>query len=160
MAAKGLCGIWGLAMALIVRCTSACEMHLRGLRRGGRQRVWPPAGGAVLLPETRSRWAGCGWGLWVLWLWGLAYCPPVCRGLHRRSLKSPGLRHFSQNPAFTLQASELLLVFFFYLRLSCPRLRIREPSEKPTVMQTHEGLFTTSSLCPSIPDRAEQGLGP
>ena len=114
----------------------------------------------MLLPETRSRWAGCGWGLWVLWLWGLAYCPPVCRGLHRRSLKSPGLRHFSQNPAFTLQASELLLVFFFYLRLSCPRLRIREPSEKPTVMQTHEGLFTTSSLCPSVPNKRSMDLDP
>ena len=33
--------------------------HLRGQRRGGRQRLWPPAGGAVLLPETRRWWAGC-----------------------------------------------------------------------------------------------------
>ena len=31
-------------------------------------------------------------------------------------------------------------------------------SEKP--MQTHEGLFTSLSLGPSIPDTAEQGLGP
>ena len=27
MAASGLCRVWGLAMALIVRCTSAWEMH-------------------------------------------------------------------------------------------------------------------------------------
>ena len=27
-------------------------------------------------------------------------------------------------------------------------------------MQTHVGLFTSSSLGPSIPDTAEQGLGP
>ena len=27
-------------------------------------------------------------------------------------------------------------------------------------MQTHEGLFTSSSLGPSVPDAAEQGLGP
>ena len=27
-------------------------------------------------------------------------------------------------------------------------------------MQTHEGLFISLSLCPSIPDTAEQGLGP
>ena len=103
-------------------------------------------------------------GIWVGSLGplalGLSILPPVCRGLHRRAHKPPGLRRFSQNPAFTLPASELLLVFFFYLRLLCPRLRIRETSEKPTLMQTHEGLFTTSSLCPSIPDRAEQGLGP
>ena len=32
--------------------------------------------------------------------------------------------------------------------------------EKPTLKQTHEGLFTSSSLCPSIPDSAEQGLRP
>ena len=27
-------------------------------------------------------------------------------------------------------------------------------------MQTHQGLFTSSSLGPSVPDTAEQGLGP
>ena len=27
-------------------------------------------------------------------------------------------------------------------------------------MQTHEGLFISSSLGPSVPDTAEQGLGP
>ena len=27
-------------------------------------------------------------------------------------------------------------------------------------MQTHEGLFTSSILCPSIPDIADRGLGP
>ena len=38
----------------------------------------------------------------------------------------------------------------------CPRLRIRETTKEPTPMQTHEGLFTSSSLGPSIPDTAEQ----
>ncbi|XP_077756318.1 uncharacterized protein LOC144315518 [Canis aureus] len=42
----------------------------------------------------------------------------------------------------------------------CPRLRIRETTKEPTQMQTHEGLFTSSSLGPSVPDTAEQGLGP
>ena len=42
----------------------------------------------------------------------------------------------------------------------CPRLRIRETTKEPTPMQTHEGLFTSSSLGPNIPDTAEQGLGP
>ena len=41
-----------------------------------------------------------------------------------------------------------------------PRLRIRETTEEPTLIQTHEGLFTSSSLGPSTPDTAEQGLGP
>lgn len=42
----------------------------------------------------------------------------------------------------------------------CPRLRIRETTEEPTPMQTHEGLFTSSGLGPSAPDTAEQRLGP
>ena len=33
-------------------------------------------------------------------------------GLHRRAPKPPGLRRFSQNPAFTLPASELLWFVF------------------------------------------------
>ena len=44
--------------------------------------------------------------------------------------------------------------------LLCPRLRIRETTKEPTPMQKHEGLFASSSLGPSIPDTAEQGLGP
>ena len=46
-------------------------------------------------------------------------------------------------------------------RLLCPRLRIQETTKERTPMQTHEGLFTSSSLGPSAPDPAEQqGLGP
>ena len=44
--------------------------------------------------------------------------------------------------------------------LLCPRSRIRETTKEPTPMQTHEGLFTSSILGPSIPHAAEQGLGP
>ena len=86
---------------------------------------------------------------------GLSIPPPSLQALHRR-----GPKRISQNPAFTLPASELLLVLFSYLRLLCPRLRIWESMEKPTTMQTHEGLFTNSSFCPSMPDTEEQGLGP
>ena len=46
------------------------------------------------------------------------------------------------------------------LRLLCPRLRIQETIKEPTQMQTHEGLLTSQSLGPSIPDTVEQGLGP
>ena len=38
--------------------------------------------------------------------------PPVCRGLHRRAPKPPGLCRFSQNPALTLPASEFLWFCF------------------------------------------------
>ena len=48
--------------------------------------------------------------------------PPVCRGLHRRAPKPPGLCRFSQNPAFTLPASELLLVLFFLSQTVVPKI--------------------------------------
>ena len=41
-----------------------------------------------------------------------------------------------------------------------PNLRIQETTKEPTPMQTHEGLFTSSSFCPSMPDTEEQVLGP
>ncbi|XP_077700453.1 uncharacterized protein LOC144281356 isoform X2 [Canis aureus] len=41
-----------------------------------------------------------------------------------------------------------------------PKIANPRNHQKPTLMQTHEGLFTSSSLCPSIPDTVEQGLGP
>ena len=85
---------------------------------------------------------------------GLSIPSPSLQALHRRAPKL-----ISQNSAFTLPMSKLLLVLFFYLRLLCPRLWIWEITKKPTPMP-HEGLFTSSSLCPSIPNTAEQGLGP
>ena len=48
--------------------------------------------------------------------------PPVCRGLDRRAARPPGLRCFSQNPAFTLPASELLLVLFFLYQTVVPKI--------------------------------------
>ena len=60
--------------------------------------------------------------------------PPVCRGLDRRATRPMSLRCFSQNPAFTLPASELLLVLFFFISDCCaqdcesgkpPRCRLR-----------------------------------
>ena len=59
----------------------------------------------------------------------------------------------------------LLVIDFMLLRLNlelllCPRLLIRETTKEPTPMQAHEGLLASSSLGPSIPNTAEQGLGP
>ena len=125
-------------------------------------------------PTTWWHWVVCAGSRDGPWRWFLgAHLPGRCNcgvrgrvGVSASGLQwaalccSLSLHCFSQNPAFTLPASELLLVLFFFLRLFCPRLRIRETTEKPTPMQTHEGLFTSSSLCPSTPDIAEQGLGP
>ena len=44
--------------------------------------------------------------------------------------------------------------------LLCPGLRIRETTKEPTLMQVHKGLLASSSLGPSAPVTAEQGLGP
>ena len=52
VAANGLCRVSEWVLALILRCTSAWEMHLWGQRQGGRQSLWPPVGSTVLLPES------------------------------------------------------------------------------------------------------------
>ena len=105
-------------MVLIVRCTSAWEMNLRGQGWGGLQRLWPPAGGAVVLPEIGAVWRDLGGDTGSS---GSGAKHPTPQSASP-SQKSP--KRISQNPAFTLPVSDLLLVLFFYLRLLCPRLRI------------------------------------
>ena len=116
VAANGLCGIWGWPMVLIVRCTSAWEMHLRGQGWGGLQRLWPPAGDAVVLPEIGAVWSDLGGDTGSSGS-GAKHPTPQSASPPQKSPK-----RISQNPAFTLPASEMLLVLFFYLRLLCPRL--------------------------------------
>ena len=35
-------------------------------------------------------WAGCGWGLWFLWIWDWASFPPSLHGLPQKSSQVPG----------------------------------------------------------------------
>ena len=91
-------------------------MHLRSQRWGGHQHLWPPVGGAVLLPETPPGGQDVGGVSGSSGSGAEHPSLPVCMDFHRRAPKPPGLRRFSQNPAFTLPVSELLLVLFFYLR--------------------------------------------
>ena len=53
VAASGLCGVWRWDVVLIVRCTSAWEMHLQGSVTGWASAPLASSGSAVLLPETR-----------------------------------------------------------------------------------------------------------
>ena len=138
--------------ALIVRCTSAWELHLWGQKRGGRQRLWAPAGGAVLMGGMRVG------SLCPLAL-GLSILPPSQLAPPQESSQAPGSPLLLSEPCVHSTCVRASFGFVFFLRLLCPRLRIRETTEKLTLMQTHEGLFTNSSLCPCIPDTVEQGLG-
>ena len=86
--------------------------------------------------------------------------PPVCRGLHRRAPKPPGLRRFSPNPAFTLPASELLLVCIFISDCCAQDCE----SEKP-LRSRHRckrtRVYLQAQACVQVhPDTTEQGLGP
>ena len=72
----------------------------------------------------------------------------------------PGKRH--QYPISISQANNFINHFIIspIATVLCPRLWIWETTKEPTPMQAHEGLLASSSLGPSIPDTAEQGLGP
>ena len=91
---------------------------------------------------------------------GLSILPPSLQGPPQKSPQAPGSPLLLSEPCVHSTCVRASFLLFFYLRLLCPRLWIRKTMEKPTPKQTHEGLFTSSSLCPSTPDIAEQGLGP
>ena len=122
----------------------------RGQRQGGRQGLWAPAGSTVLLPESWLWWVGCRWGSWVLWLWGWASRPPVCWGLHRRAPKPPGLRRFSQNPVFTLPASELLLFVFFFISDCCAQDCESEKSPRSQHQCKHTRVYLQARTCVQV----------
>ena len=62
-------------------------------------------------------------GMWVGTLGsvalGLSILLPSLHGPPQKSPQVPDLRRFSQNPAFTLHAPELLLVLFFFISDCC-----------------------------------------
>ena len=103
-------------MVLIVRCTSAWEMHLRGQGWGGLQRLWPPAGGAVVLPEIGAVWSDLGGDTGSSGS-GAKHPTPQSASPPQKSPK-----RISQNPAFTLPASEMLLVLFFLSQTVVPKI--------------------------------------
>ena len=121
-------------------------MQLRDQRQGGHQHLWPPVGGAELLPETplvgRMRV-----GSLVPLDLGLSILPPQSAWASTEELPSPRV---SADSLRTLRLLYLCPSFFWFCFFI---------SEKLTLMQTQEGLFTSSSLCPSIPNRVKQGLG-
>ena len=152
--------VWGVRMG----CGVECQVHISlgvaprgigvvGISVSGLQRT---ALCCSLRPGPDVRDAGGDAGSSSS---GAEHPAPQSAGASTEEPPSPRVSAASLRILRTLPASELLLVFFFYLRLLCPRLRIRETTEKPTQMQTHEGLFTSWSLRPSTPD-TEQGLGP
>ena len=121
-------------------------MQLRDQRQGGHQHLWPPVGGAVLLPETPPGGQDAGGVSGALAL-GLSILPPQSAWASTEELPSPRV---SADSLRTLRLLYLCPSFFWFCFFI---------SEKLTLMQTQEGLFTSSSLCPSIPNRVEQGLG-
>ena len=113
--------VWGLGMGL----GADCQVHIcLGVALVG-VRDWVVVSASGL--QQVAQWCSLRLALFgVIWegtlgplVLGLSIPPPSLQALHRRAPK-----RISQNPAFTLPASELLLVLFSYLRLLCPRLRI------------------------------------
>ena len=135
--------------------------HLRGQRRGGRQRLWPPAGGAVLLPETRRWWERCQWGRWVLWLWGWASRPPSLQRPPQKSPQAPGSLPLLSEPCIHSACVRASFGFFFFISDCCAQ---DCESEKP-LRSRHRckrtRVYLQAQACVQVhPDTTEQGLGP
>ena len=78
---------------------------------------------------------------------GAEHPAPQSAGASREELPSPWVSAASLKTLRLLYLCPSFFWFCFFI------------SEKLTLMQTQEGLFTSSSLCPSIPNRVKQGLG-
>ena len=81
------------------------------------------------------------------------------------STEEPPSPRVSASSLRTLHSLDLCPSFFcfcfcFLSQTVEPKIANPRNHQKPTLMQTHEGLFTSLSLCPCIPDTVEQGLGP
>ena len=108
------------AVVLIVRCTSPWELHLRGQRRGGHQRLWAPADSAVLLPETRPWWAGCGVGTLGPLALGLSIPPPSLLGPPQKSPQAPGSPPLLSEPC--IHSTCVRASFFFLSQTVEPKI--------------------------------------
>ena len=143
-----------------------CQVHIcLGDASAGSEAGWASArlassGWRCAAPSHRAQMGGnAGGSLGPLAL-GLNILPPSLQGPPQKSPQAPGSPPLLSESCVHSTCVQASFGLYFYIRLLCPRLRIRETTEMSTPMQTHEGLFTSLSLCPSIPDRAEQGLGP
>ena len=75
---------------------------------------------------------------------GAEHPAPQSAGPPQKSRQALGSLLLLSESCFHSALIRVSFGFVFYLSLLCPRLRIREITEKPTRMQTHEGLFTRS----------------
>ena len=154
--------MWGLGMG----CGADCQVHIcLGYALAGiRDRVGVSISGlqrAALCCSLRLRADGrIRVGTLGPLALGLRILPPRLQAAGTKgAAKPPDLCRFSQNPAFTLPASDVLWLCFLPQTV-VPKIANMRNLQEPIPMQTHEGLFTSSILYPSIPDTAEQGLGP
>ena len=84
-----------------------CQVHIcLGDASVGSEAGWAsarlaPSGWRCAAPSDPAQMGGIWVGSLGPLALGLSILPPICRGLHRRAPKPPGLCCFSQNPAIT-----------------------------------------------------------
>ena len=158
--ANGLCGVWGWALALIVRCTSAWEMHLRGqggvgVSASGLQRV---ALCCSLTPGPDGR--ECGW-LSGSSGSGAEYPAPQSAGASTEEPPSPRVSAASLRTLRSLCLRPSFFWFCFFISDCCAQ---DCESEKP-LRSRHRckrtRVYLQAQACVQVhPDTTEQGLGP
>ena len=84
---------------------------------------------------------------------GLSIPPPSLQALHRRAPK-----RISQNPAFTLPASEMLLVLFFLSQTVVPKIANPKNHGEAHTEANTRGFIYKLELVSKYTDNAEQGL--
>ena len=139
-------------MVLIVRCTSAWEMHLRGQGWGGLQRLWPPAGGAVVLPEIGAVWRDLGGDTGSSGS-GAKHPTPQSASPPQKSPQA----HLSE-PCFHFARVRNAFGFVFLSQTVVPKIvNLKNHGEAHTEANTR-GFIYKLELVSKYTDNAEQGL--
>ena len=118
VAPNGLCGVWGWDVALIVRCTSAWEMHLRGSEAGWASAPLGSAGCAALFlrPGPDRRDAG---GVSGSSGSGAEHPPPQSAGASTEELPSPQVSAASLRTLSSLYLCPSFFWFCFFISDCC-----------------------------------------
>ena len=100
-----------------------CQVHiwLLGQRRVGCQPFWPPAGSAVLLPETWRWWAGCGWRCCVPGS-GAEHSTPQSAGPPQKGTQAPGSPLLLSEPCFHSARIRAPFDFVFLSQTVVPKI--------------------------------------
>ena len=93
-------------------------------------------------------WAGCGWGLWFLWIWDWASFPPSLHGLPQKSSQVPGSPPILSEPCIYSTCVWASFGFVFLSQSVVPKIvNLRNHPEADTDANTWGFIYKLELVC-------------